>query len=154
MLGVVDRFARACAAAEDHNDQLAALGIAGRVAFEGQVPSSKVPAHLTELHALVLPSHTRHNWMEQFGRVLIEGMASSVPVVGSDSGEIPSVIGDAGLVYPQGNVDALRQHLQALADDRALWADLARRGRERVLAQFTQAQIAAQTVEVYHTALT
>ena len=129
------------------------LGIAERVAFEGQVPSPDVPAHLSELHALVLPSHTRPNWMEQFGRVLIEGMASWVPVVGSDSGEIPNVIGDAGLVFAQGDVEGLRRHLQALIDDRALWTDLARRGRERVLARFTQAQIAAQTVRVYREAL-
>jgi glycosyltransferase involved in cell wall biosynthesis len=129
------------------------LGIAERVAFEGQAPSHEVPARLSELHALVLPSRTRENWMEQFGRALIEGMASGTPVVGSDSGEIPNVIGDAGRVFPEGDADALRRHLQALIDDRALWADLARRGRERVLAQYTQAQIAARTVEAYHKAL-
>jgi glycosyltransferase involved in cell wall biosynthesis len=129
------------------------LGIAGRVLFEGQVPSPDVPARLRELHALVLPSRSRRNWMEQFGRALIEGMASGVPVVGSDSGEIPNVVGDAGLIYPEGDVDALRLHLQALIDDRSLWADLARRGRERVLARFTQAQIAAETVQVYREAL-
>jgi glycosyltransferase involved in cell wall biosynthesis len=129
--------------------QARSLGIAERVAFEGQVPSPDVPAHLSELHALALPSRTRSNWMEQFGRVLVEGMASGVPIVGSNSGEIPNVIGDAGLVYPEGDVDALRRHLQALIDDLDLWADLARRGRERALARFTQAQIAAQTVQVY-----
>lgn len=134
--------------------QARSLGIAERVAFEGQVPSPDVPAHLSELHALVLPSRTRSNWMEQFGRALVEGMASGVPVVGSDSGEIPNVIGDAGLVYPEGDVDALHRHLQALIDDLDLWADLARRGRERALARFTQAQIAAQTVEVYRRVLT
>ncbi len=130
------------------------LGILDRVTFEGQVPSPDVPARLARLHALVLPSRTRHNWMEQFGRALIEGMVSGVPVVGSDSGEIPNVIGDAGRVFPEGDVDALHRHLQAMIDDRSLWADLARRGRERVLACFTQAQIAAQTVEVYRAAFT
>jgi glycosyltransferase involved in cell wall biosynthesis len=129
------------------------LGIAERVVFEGQVPSPDIPAYLSELHALALPSHTRPNWMEQFGRVLIEGMASGMPVVGSDSGEIPNVIGDAGLVFAQGDVEDLRRRLQALMNDRALWADLARRGRERVLAHFTQAQVAAQTVRVYREAL-
>ena len=46
----------------------------------------------------MLPSLTRPNWKEQFGRVLVEAMACGVPVVGSDSGEIPRVIGEAGLV--------------------------------------------------------
>jgi glycosyltransferase involved in cell wall biosynthesis len=131
------------------HDLAQSLGILDRTTFEDQTPSSKVPARLAQLHALVLPSRTRHNWREQFGRALIEGMASGVPVVGSDSGEIPNVIGDAGRVYPEGDVSALREHLQALIDDRSLCADLARRGRERVRTYFTQAQIAKQTVEVY-----
>jgi glycosyltransferase involved in cell wall biosynthesis len=84
-----------------------------------------------------------------FGRVLIEAAACGVPVVGSDCGEIPNVVGDAGLIFPEGDADALRQHLMRLMRDSDLWADLARRGRERVLAHFTQAQVAAQTVAVY-----
>jgi glycosyltransferase involved in cell wall biosynthesis len=135
-------------------DLARSLGILDRTAFEGQVPSTQVPARLARLHALVLPSRTRRNWMEQFGRALVEGMASGVPVVGSDSGEIPNVIGDAGLVYPEGNVEGLRGRLQALIDDRSLWSELARRGRERVLARFTQAQIAKRTVAVYRKACT
>jgi glycosyltransferase involved in cell wall biosynthesis len=125
------------------------IGVADRVLFAGQVPSSQVPARLSRLHALVLPSHTQPNWKEQFGRVLTEAMASGVPVVGSDSGEIPHVIGEAGLVYPERDVDALCAHLRSLSTDAALWKELARRGRERVLAHFTQAQVAAETVAVY-----
>jgi glycosyltransferase involved in cell wall biosynthesis len=126
-----------------------ALHIADRVVFDGWIPSPRVPAFLGALHALVLPSHTVRNWQEQFGRVLTEAMASGVPVVGSDSGEIPNVIGDAGLVYAEGDVEALRAHLRALMEDDVLWADLARRGRNRVLARYTQAQVAADTVAVY-----
>jgi len=125
------------------------LAISERVTFDDQLPSPDVPDYLSRLHALVLPSRTRPNWKEQFGRVLIEAMVSGVPVIGSDSGEIPNVIGDAGLVFSEGNVEALRRHLQALMSDTALWADLGRRGLERVMARFTQAQIAAETVRVY-----
>jgi glycosyltransferase involved in cell wall biosynthesis len=125
------------------------LGIAGRTVFDGQIPSPEVPAYLARLHVLVLPSHTRPNWQEQFGRVLPEAMVSGVPVVGSDSGEIPKVIGDAGLIYPEGDIEALRAHLQALVGDGALWQELAERGRERALAHYTQAQVAAKTVAVY-----
>jgi glycosyltransferase involved in cell wall biosynthesis len=69
--------------------------------------------------------------------------------VGSTCGEIPHVIGDAGLIFPEGDVEALRECLERLRADASLRAELARRGRERVLAHFTQAQVAAQTVEVY-----
>jgi glycosyltransferase involved in cell wall biosynthesis len=123
--------------------------IADRVVFDAHVPAGEVPAYLSRLHALVLPSHTRPNWKEQFGRVLIEAMASGVPVVGSDSGEIPNVIGDAGLVFAEKDVNALHTHLQRLMDDHELWQTLSRRGRDRVLARFTQAQVAAATVTVY-----
>jgi glycosyltransferase involved in cell wall biosynthesis len=129
------------------------LGVADRVVFDGQIPSSAVPGYLGRLHALVLPSRTQPNWQEQFGRVLIEAMASGVPVIGSDSGEIPNVIGEAGLVYPEGEGDALRGRLRALIEDGALWRDLAQRGRQRVRARYTQAQVAADTVAVYRQVL-
>jgi glycosyltransferase involved in cell wall biosynthesis len=125
------------------------LGIADRVRFAGQVASVEMPARLRALDALVLPSLTRPNWKEQFGRVLVEAMACGVPVVGSDSGEIPHVVGEAGLIFPEGDVEALRDRLARLAADARFRADLAARGRARVLAHYTQARIAEATCAVY-----
>jgi glycosyltransferase involved in cell wall biosynthesis len=62
---------------------------------------------------------------------------------------VPNVIGDAGLVFAEEDVPALAAHLHALRDDGALRADLAVRGRARVLERFTQRQVAAETVAVY-----
>lgn len=126
-----------------------ALGIRDQVDFVGQLPSDKVPAAYQRLDALVLPSLTRANWKEQFGRVLVEAMASGVPVIGSDSGAIPGVIGDAGLVLPEGDVAALTRALRDLRDQPALRAELIKRGRARFLAHFTHDSIAAATVAVY-----
>jgi len=125
------------------------LGIAERVRFEEPIPSTQTPGYYNQLDALVVPSLTRPNWKEQFGRVLIEAMACGVPVVGSDSGEIPNVIGDAGLVFAEGDERALRAKLSQLMADAALRGELAWRGRERVLAHYTQAQVAAKTYQVY-----
>lgn len=125
------------------------LSLSGRVTVIDQLPSVEMPAQYHALDALVLPSLTRPNWKEQFGRVLVEAMASGVPVVGSDSGAIPDVIGGAGLVFPEGDADALTACLRRLQNDATLRADLAQQGRERVLAHFTQAQVAAATVAVY-----
>jgi glycosyltransferase involved in cell wall biosynthesis len=125
------------------------LGVADHVFFAGHIPSLRMPAFYRELDVLVLPSRSQPNWVEQFGRVLPEAMACGVPVLGSDCGEIPAVIDDAGLIFPEDDVDALRTHLLRLMRDPALWADLARRGRARVLAHFTQASVAARTVDVY-----
>ena len=130
------------------------LGIAGRVSFLGRFPSTQMVDFYRSLHVLVVPSRTRPNWKEQFGRVLVEAMACGVVVVGSDSGEIPHVVGEAGLIFPEGDVAALRERLARLSGDVQLRAELAQRGRQRVLANYTQAQVAAATFQVYQEMLT
>ena len=125
------------------------LGLRERVTLQKRVPSGQMPEWYRRMDALVLPSLTRPNWMEQFGRVLIEAMACGTAVVGSDSGEIPNVIGDAGLVFPEGDVGALLGHLRALGRDPEWRQALGRAGRERVLARYTQQRIADETVALY-----
>jgi len=125
------------------------LGIAGRVNFEGSMPSTRMPDFYRQLDVLVLPSRTRPNWKEQFGRVLVEAMACGIPAVGSDSGEIPHVIGEAGLVFPESDVAALRSLLVRLQADGNLREELGRRGRDRVLAHYTQTKVATATYHVY-----
>lgn len=127
----------------------AELGVAGRLEICPAVGSTEVPEALRALDLLVLPSRTTASWKEQFGRVLVEAMSCGVPVLGSSSGEIPNVIGDAGLVFAEGDVPALRAQIARVAADPALWADLRRRGRARALAEFTQAAIARRHVAVY-----
>lgn len=130
------------------------LGLDGRVQFIPRLTSTAMPDFYAPLDALVLPSRTAPNWKEQFGRVLIEAMACGVPVIGARSGEIPQVIGDAGLVFPEGDVLALRGCLRRLQQDPALRHELTLRGRARVLAHYTQARIAALTYGVYQQMLT
>ncbi len=129
------------------------LSVSERIAFLPRLGSTDMPQFYRQLHVLVLPSRERPNWKEQFGRVLIEAMACGVPVIGSDCGEIPHVVGDAGLIFPQGDVGALRAHLMRLQADSALRRALSRRGRERVLEQFTHGRVARATAQVYRALL-
>lgn len=125
------------------------LGIADRVDFVGPIASTEVAAFLQQLDVLVLASRRLPNWQEQFGRVLVEAMACETAVIGAETGEIPHVIGDAGLTFPEDDVDGLRAHLLDLMQSperRDAWG---RRGRRRALARYTQTQIAAQTTAVY-----
>ncbi|MBV9791685.1 MAG: glycosyltransferase family 4 protein, partial [Chloroflexi bacterium] len=111
--------------------------------------SGDVPAEMRRLHTFVLPSHTTPRWKEQFGRVLIEAMASGVPPIGSDSGEIPHVIGDGGLIFGEGKVEELVAQIQKLIDQPALREELAQKGRQRALDHYTQRALARRYYEVY-----
>lgn len=129
--------------------RIAELGLTSRVTIRPRVPSGDVAAEMRRLHAFVLPSRTTPRWKEQFGRVLIEAMASGVPPIGSDSGEIPHVIGDAGLIFPEGNVEGLANQIRRLIDQPALREELARKGRQRALDHYTQRALARRYYEVY-----
>src|SRR5258708_33120348 len=126
-------------------EQATRLGVTDRVIFKPGVPTYEVPGEMQLLDAFVLPSLTRPNWMEQFGRVLPEAMACETPVIGSNSGEIPFVIDDAGLIFPEGDARALSEGVRKLLDDPTLYENLSRRGRQRVLDNYTQEQVARQT---------
>ncbi len=131
-----------------------ALGIKTQLCWQGKIKSTDMAAFYQTLDAFILPSRSQNNWVEQFGRVLVEAMACAIPVVGSDSGEIPHVIGDAGLIFPEDNVILLAERLQQLIQYPKLRTDLGQKGRDRVLARFTQAKIARETYEVYVDMLT
>jgi len=96
-----------------------------------------------------LPSRTTRVWKEQFGRVLTEAMACRVPVIGSNSGAIPEVIGDAGLIFPEGDARALAGCLRRLIESPDLCRELGERGYVRVMRLYTQERIAEQTAEFY-----
>jgi len=128
---------------------VARLGLQARVAMPGPLPSTKMPGWLQSLDVLVLPSLSQPSWIEQFGRILVEAMACGVAVVGSTCGELPDVIGDGGLTFPEGDIAALASMLERLAGDQGLRAELGKRGRARVLERFTGERVAADTVDVY-----
>jgi glycosyltransferase involved in cell wall biosynthesis len=98
---------------------------------------------------LALPSLTTPRWAEQFGRVLVEAMARGVPVVGSSSGAIPEVIGDAGLIVPEGDAVALAAAIHSIRDSAALRADLIARGLSRARCCYSQDVIMDKIVDFY-----
>jgi glycosyltransferase involved in cell wall biosynthesis len=130
------------------------FGLADRVSFLGSIPSTQMDSFYHSVDCVVIASRTRTNWKEQFGRVIVEAMACGVPVIGSDSAAIPDVMGDAGVIFPEGDAAALQDALRRLRDSRTFAESLATKGRERVLAHYTHAQVAAATVDVYRVMLT
>ena len=125
------------------------LGISDKLCWIDVVPPEDVPRYINCMNVLVLPSLTTPGWVEFFGRVLVEAMACEVPVIGSDSGEIPNVIGEAGLIFHEGDADDLKDKLLLLARDESLQLELAALGKKRAIERYSWEQIAEDTYEVY-----
>jgi len=128
----------------------AELGITERVVFSGAVPYARVREVLIQSSVVVLPSRRTAVWQEQFGRVLVEAMACGVPVIGSDTGAIPEVIGEGGIIFPEGDIPALADALHRLLTSPDLCQRVGNNGYQRVLRYFTHERVAAQTTDFYH----
>src|SRR6478736_2010041 len=101
------------------------LGIADRVELLGALAPESLPDFYRSLDVLVVPSLTTPSWVEQFGRVALEAMACGIPVVVSDSGALPEVVGDAALIVAEGDVAELAKAISEVVHD----TDVARRLR-------------------------
>ena len=107
------------------------LGIVERITFCGFTTHDALPARYRSFDAVVIPSQTRANWVEQYGRVAVEAMASGVPVLAAASGALPDVIGDAGILLPEADVASWHTAIRTLADDPRQRDQLRRAGLER-----------------------
>lgn len=117
------------------------------------VKHDAVPAHLNAMDLLAAPSQTTPRWKEQFGRMLIEAMACGIPVVGSDSGEIPFVVGGAGEIVGETDLPAWTRTLANLLNNPSRRTELAVRGRKRVESLFSWPVVARQHLDFFEALL-
>lgn len=120
-----------------------------RVRFLPSRPMDELPQVMNAVDVLALPSRTTPRWKEQFGRVLIEAQACGTPVIGSDSGAIPQVIGPGGLVFPEGDPSKLAGRIKELRADPEAARDLGRSGRRQVEDRYTWARVGQQMWSIY-----
>jgi glycosyltransferase involved in cell wall biosynthesis len=113
------------------------------------VPHDGVPAYLNAMDVLAAPSQTTQRWVEQLGRMLIEAFACGVPVVASDSGEIPHVVGSAGVVVGEADEPAWADALAQLLESPTRRDDLAQRGLERARDVYAWPVIAHRHLEFF-----
>ncbi|GAA2982091.1 glycosyltransferase involved in cell wall biosynthesis [Microbacterium terrae] len=121
------------AALSPYEQELRALAdaVPGTVSFRPFVDRAALPGQLQSADVFVAPSR----WAEPSGLTIGEAMATGLPVIASDIGGIPSVIGDAGLLVEPGDAPALAAGLGALLDDDSRRAALGARARERAQAR-------------------
>jgi colanic acid/amylovoran biosynthesis glycosyltransferase len=129
---------------------VAAAGLEERVTLAGSLARADVAALLRSAHAVVAPSvPTAEGKREGIPVVLMEAMASGVPVVASGISGIPELVDDgvSGLLVPPRDPGALARALRRLHDDPGLGERLARAGREKVEREFDVRASAAKLVE-------
>ena len=128
----------------------AALGLQGRVHFDGGLPHEQMPQALSELDVFVAPSR-----QESFGVSVLEASACALPVVASAVGGLPEVVehGVTGLLVPPANVAALAAALSTLADDPALRQAMGQAGRHMVQARYAWPYCVEQMMAVYRQVL-
>ena len=104
------------------------------------------------LDCLVLPSRTTRTWKEQFGRVIMEAQACGVPVIGSDSGAIPGVVGPGGWIVPEGDVPALARLLTHLVGAPDEVARLGAAGHLQAQTRFSVRKVAGDLADAFQNA--
>jgi glycosyltransferase involved in cell wall biosynthesis len=117
------------------------LGIASRVTWHGGLPRSARQAIWPEVDCIVVPSRRTTDWVESKTSMLLEAMSHGIAAVGADTGSLPEVIADAGIVVPEGDVDSLTQALERLSAPR-LRHDFGRAARQRVIQHFSPTALA------------
>lgn len=109
--------------------RIAALGLDGRVTLHGEVPRATLDALYARSSLFVLASH-----FEGYGMALAEALVHGLPIIATTGGAIPDTVGDAALLVPPGNVDALARALEHALGDAALRTRLAAKARVRAAA--------------------
>ena len=124
------------------------LGIADKVQFVNGISTEQMVRYYAEAAIAVTPSV-----YEGFGLPAGEAMACGVPVVSTDGGALPEVVGDAGVIVPTKNVDALVDAIDTLLQDPELRATLGARGLQRIEDEFCWHVCARQMTDYYRQVL-
>ncbi len=124
------------------------LGIGDCVTYTGRIPTRELVRQYSMATLVVVPSI-----YEGFGLPAAEAMACGAPVISTTAGALPEIVGDAGILVPPANTEALVHAIVALLDAPERRSQLGEAGRQRVRNMFNWHNTAKQTVEVYEEAI-
>lgn len=116
--------------------------------FTGALDPGALHREIAAAHALVVPSRDTSLWTEQWGRVVVEAFMTGRPVIASDSGELPMLVGDGGCTFPQGDVPELARVISEIVAEPARLEDWAARARDRAQL-FTPDVLAGQLLDFW-----
>ena len=125
------------------------LNLDGMVHFTGRLTREELVRHYAAARIAVVPS-----LYEGFGLPAAEAMACGAPVIATTGGALPEVVGDAGMLVPPANADALAAAIRQLLNDRQAQRRMGEAGKTRVREQFNWEQAARKTLDVYREVMT
>ena len=125
------------------------LNLDGMVHFTGRLTREELAQHYAAARIAVVPS-----LYEGFGLPAAEAMACGTPVIATTGGALPEVVGDAGMLVPPANADALAAAIRQLLNDRQAQERMGEAGKKRVREQFSWEQAARKTLDVYREVMT
>ncbi|HYQ03672.1 MAG TPA: glycosyltransferase family 4 protein [Polyangiaceae bacterium] len=116
-----------------------------------RVPHDSVPSYVNAMDILCAPSQTTPSWREQFGRMLVEAFACGVPVIGSNSGEIENVVGEAGVIVGENDVPGWTHAIQDLLASPRKRRELGDSGLDLARSRYTWPLIAREYLSFFET---
>ena len=102
-----------------------------------------------EADMFILPSKRTKTWEEQYGMVLIEAMASGLPIIAYDTGVIKEVVGNAGIYIHEGDVNGLAFAIRKLTQDKTFARKLGTMGRVRAEKEYDCRITAKKIIKLY-----
>ena len=126
----------------------------GKAKFVPYVTAALLPEYTKAADAVCLASLTRPNWVEQGPvRVVTESMSAKCVAIVSDQGELPEVVGQSGIVFKEGDANALAQEIERLMANKALQDDYRQKGFQLVKEKYSAEAVAKRCAEFFNQVL-
>jgi starch synthase len=116
-----------------------------KVEFLGKIENEDLPEIYRSAHLFVHPGI----WEEPFGRSVLEAMASGLPVITSDVGAPPEILGGCGLTFKAGDAQELATAIEVLVDNDRLRTELRTKGQKKALTYYDADIIVERIEQVY-----
>ncbi|NMC36635.1 glycosyltransferase family 4 protein [Candidatus Beckwithbacteria bacterium] len=118
-----------------------------------KIPYQQIVKHMQQVDLLILPSKPTKYWEEYLGMVLLESMATGLPIVTTSCGAIPEVVGDAALMVKPGDSEQLYKTWRQMIEDISLRNKLSQKGLKRAKTHFDANKQAEKLKKLYQTIL-
>lgn len=113
------------------------------------IPYQKMAEVYQKADILAVPSKKTKTWEEQYGMVLVEAMASGLPVIAYDTGAISEILGNAGVLIKDGDIRSLRKNIIKLAKNKELRLKIGKMERRRAEEMFDAKSTVQKLKEIY-----